>query len=529
MNVIVENCLIARFWRALAAMARQSKAKGILTRLGQIICGSLVCGALYRGLMRSDAACRSSGLAGLLRRCNALIRRIGAPFDAAYRNSIFYRFYSYCRKAPAFKGSLVLGEVFCPGFRVLLIYVFAFYLPIDWALRDVLKIAALASVWDEAFMLLAFFYIAGERMFGFEAGRVKTTPADSGILLFMGVGLALMIAVSPRMYIAVQGYRATVQYILWFFLMVRLFRDRRDVMRLYRSLVLIAFLISLHGIYQFIMAVPIPSHWQTSTEVAVRTRVFSIFGSPNIMGSYMVLFAPMAAALAYSEKDIRMKICAWGFTVLMCFACLFTFSRGAWLGMAVAVLVFALLVDRRLLLLLVLVAAGAMCVPGVYNRIAFLFTEEFKEASARGGRAGRWLIGTTLLKEKHPLLGFGLGRYGGAVAMNNQVETRFDYYYLDNYYMRIMVEMGYAGLTAYLMMLGNTVLTALRCILRRRGDREGTSALCAGMLAGMCGVLTHCLYENIFEEPYMMAYFWGIAAMIVFMGFLETKKEGNKQ
>ena len=36
-----------------------------------------------------------------------------------------------------------------------------------------------------------------------------------------------------------------------------------------------------------------------------------------------------------------------------------------------------------------------------------------------------------------------------------------------------------------------------------------------GIYAGLCGVLVHCFFENIFEEPYMTAYFWGLAALLI--------------
>ena len=45
------------------------------------------------------------------------------------------------------------------------------------------------------------------------------------------------------------------------------------------------------------------------------------------------------------------------------------------------------------------------------------------------------------------------------------------------------------------------------------------------MFCGLLGVLVHCFFENIFEEPYMMVYFWAIAAMIVYFGFLRDEKK----
>ncbi len=66
-------------------------------------------------------------------------------------------------------------------------------------------------------------------------------------------------------------------------------------------------------------------------------------------------------------------------------------------------------------------AAVLVAVPSITSRLTYLFTNDYKEASAVGGRALRWETGWNLLHENSPWLGFGLGRFGGAVAMNNQV------------------------------------------------------------------------------------------------------------
>jgi hypothetical protein len=40
----------------------------------------------------------------------------------------------------------------------------------------------------------------------------------------------------------------------------------------------------------------------------------------------------------------------------------------------------------------------------------------------------------------------------------------------------------------------------------------------------MMGVLVHCYFENIFEEPYMMAYFWGLAAALQRLGAISRER-----
>lgn len=167
-------------------------------------------------------------------------------------------------------------------------------------------------------------------------------------------------------------------------------------------------------------------------------------------------------------------------------------------------------------------------VPSIASRIAYLFTSDYTAASAKGGRSIRWETGMDLLKKNSQLLGYGLGRFGGAVAMNNQVQKEFEYFYLDNYYLKTLVEMGYLGLAFFILLLLVLLVCGFRACFKAGEEHECSRDLdpvmrstgndrlvCVGVLCGMCGVLTHCFFENIFEEPYMMAYFWGLAAAMI--------------
>ena len=118
--------------------------------------------------------------------------------------------------------------------------------------------------------------------------------------------------------------------------------------------------------------------------------------------------------------------------------------------------------------------------------------------------------------------------FGGAIAMQHQIIDGMEYFYLDNYYLKIMAEMGYLGFGAFILLLVFLAVVGFRSVYRGKKlalPKGATSMrpLAAGMLSGLCGVLVHCYFENIFEEPYMMAYFWILAAMIVYVGFLRPK------
>lgn len=425
-----------------------------------------------------------------------------------------------------FLGGGIIGRV-CRffGFRGLLIAAVALYLPLDYILRDVLQIGFLASIWDEGLMALCFFYVCWRKAMGRSSLESRATPLDSYLLLFIAVTFFLMCAISPYPSVALDGFRAVVQYLFWFFLMIRLIENDHDFAIFYGALVIMAVLIGLHGIYQFIVAAPIPAAWVSQTEASVRTRVYSITGSPNIMGSFLVLFAPLVAGLAYYAKQTWIKFAAICATGVMCLSIIFTFSKGAWGGLAVAVIIFAVFLDRRLIVLMLAGGAGALlCIPSIASRITYMFTLDYAEASARAGRSIRWATGLQLLHANDSVLGFGLGRFGGAVAMQNKLieETdTFQYFYMDNYYLKTLVEMGYLGLLFFIILLIGMICWCLRGVGRTRTMKA--HPLAVGMFSGMLGVLTHCFFENIFEVPYMMAYFWTLAAAILYLGYFRQK------
>ncbi len=424
--------------------------------------------------------------------------------------------------------SRIIGRLFSDGVQGLILCAVGGYVIIDWLLRDALAVPLVSSVWDELLLIFCVFWLIWRRCGRKTPLDVRANPLDLPIMLFVAVGFFLMCIVSPYASIQVSGYRATVQYLLWFFVLTRLFESDRDFKRLYLTLCAVALILSLHGIYQYIIGVPMPKNWVAAAETAVRTRVFSIFGSPNIMGDFMVLFVPMTAALAYHTDKKPLQALAWAAAIIMCVACLFTMSRGAWVAMAVTIVLFILLVDRRLFWLLLAGIVVLMFIPFVRTRIGFLFTEDFVAANTNGGRAGRWENGLALLESANPLTGFGLGMFGGAVAMQNQVLDGVDYFYMDNYYLKIFVEMGWLGIASFVFMLLGMVSASVRALRRTAASFKSQTGsmypLIAGMFSGLVGVLVHCYFENIFEEPYMMVYFWAIAAMIVWAGFLRKPK-----
>lgn len=500
----IENSAIAGFIRAIGDKFRYSETYRILHKFFTAQCRASV--SIYGRIMH---------FVGIT------AERVCSLPKKAWKHSLCFRLLQWLDSL--LKTSRMLSWLSGAIVRRMAIALLAGYILLDYIFRNIIGVSLLASIWDEAMLLVLTLYVFILR--GVEPDKYRNRESTLGvnIILFLSVSFFLLCAVSPYMSVAIAGYRAVCQYMLWFFIALRLIRDKDDFMLFAYCLTALSFVLSLYAIYQFIVATPIPASWTTSTESGVRTRVFSITTSPNIFGCFIVMTAPIVAGLIYRTRVLRKKLLWWGVLAVMCMAVLFTFSRGAWLGAVIAVIIFGICVDKRLI---VITGAGACAVlafvPSVRNRLLYLFTADYAYASSVGGRSQRWEYGMQILSKNNPLLGFGLGRYGGAVAMQNQLDYTLQYNYMDNYYLKTLVEMGYIGLIAFILLLIVFIIWSIRAIVRVKTERD--YPVVCGMFAALCGVLVHCGFENIFEVPYMNAYFWIIAAMIIFRGFIADRE-----
>src|SRR2546427_614159 len=76
-------------------------------------------------------------------------------------------------------------------------------------------------------------------------------------------------------------------------------------------------------------------------------RPFSTSGNPNFLGAYMVLIAPLAAAALLTVRRRTVAVLSLAALTVTVITALCTYSRAAWLGLAVAAAIFGVLGARR--------------------------------------------------------------------------------------------------------------------------------------------------------------------------------------
>lgn len=403
-------------------------------------------------------------------------------------------------------------------FAISPVYLIPLYVYIDYLMRS--YSSPFSSVWDELLAIAFVLWIFARRVIGNH--KIVFTSLDIPILLYALVFLFLTLVNSVDLDIGVEGFRADVQYIFWFYLVTQVIDSKKIIYRMLWIFIIGMGLLGLHGIYQYFTGAPMLGNWVDSGET-ITTRAYSIIRSPNAFASLLVLNIPLAFSLFIVEKDILKKLLA-----LLCLLCmglglLFTFSRGAWFFGFLALLLVILFVAKGMIVPIFGVALTALFnISTLWKRISYMFTADYAEKNARGGRAYRWAVGI-MEWSKSKWLGLGIGRYGGAVAANHKLTP----FYMDNYYIKTLTEAGIIGLTSLIVLMLVTIFQTFIAI--RNTVAVHTRILSIGLFAGIMAVVGHNYVENIFETPFMVTYFWTYVALILALNRLDHEKVEIKE
>jgi O-antigen ligase len=147
--------------------------------------------------------------------------------------------------------------------------------------------------------------------------------------------------------------------------------------------------------------------------------VGGIFGNPNDLAMNMVTFLPAAAVLALTKRIPASRRMVAGLAAMFMLATIvFTKSRGGFLGLATALLMFILL-GRKVrpgvgTIAIVVVLCGMPFAPASFwDRVSSIVDDRKDQQEFTGSREARW----TVMKEgirtfaEHPFTGIGAGQF----------------------------------------------------------------------------------------------------------------------
>lgn len=305
-----------------------------------------------------------------------------------------------------------------------------------------------------------------------------------------------------------QSVQYLIMYLGYFFLYLlasQLLREKGRLRATLAVLLLVGILVSVLGILQYGSGVQTAASWVDVTQSPdISTRVYSTFGNPNVLAEYLALLIPLGVGFLWSNPRWYGKVIHLGIIGVLFIGLILTFSRGAWLSVALAAFLFALLKERRLLPVFAVGALAApVMLPGVVlHRISTIGS---LQDSSNYFRISIWLGSLRMLKDFW-LSGAGLGfpaftaayifyRALGAIAMHSH-----------NLYLEIILEMGLVGALAFLWLMFSFIKYNLREFWYH--GTAGGRVFAVTALCGACGELFHGLFDNVWYSPKIALLFW---------------------
>ncbi len=251
--------------------------------------------------------------------------------------------------------------------------------------------------------------------------------------------------------------------------------------------------------------------------------------NPNMAASVIAPFIPVALTLALWPQARGQWVVAGVALLILVSGLALTQSRGALLGVFVAVIVVSVLASRAwrwlwwgvgMVLIGILVVRGSMVLAFVLNS---------HETFGKNSLLGRVEIWSRALHMGNDFAfsGVGLGMFQPVEAALYptyvHVVASPDIPHPHNMYLWALAEMGYPGLIAWLaffMILAMVLLRGHR-LLGRRADRR----LALGLLGGLLVILVHGLIDTPFYSPLTALGLWTLFGFMMVVGLSASMEE----
>ncbi len=284
---------------------------------------------------------------------------------------------------------------------------------------------------------------------------------------------------------------------------------------IYRGIKLIVLTTSVVALVAIFEDGVISSSWVDMSVFAdIGARISSFLGNPNMLGVYLVIVFPFVLAQMLMSKR-RMGKLMYMVCALAVFTCIvMTWSRGAWLGLIVSVLLFLLIYNFKNIWI---IFAGAVTLPLWYGFIPQNMINRFMSIlhmsdSSVIYRFNTWR-GVLNMIYDNLLGGIGVGEsafkssYGEYAVAGTETVM-----HSHNLFLEIILELGIVGFILFAAIMICYVQKSFSSIRTKPHGSRSRVMIAAG-LSGIAGALTMGLTDYVWYNYRVFLIFWAVLAL----------------
>lgn len=340
--------------------------------------------------------------------------------------------------------------------------------------------------------------------------QLTFSPINKYVMLYCVVyGVGTVASVTPRASLPVG--LLTVFFTLFALVPLNSVDSRGQLERMVKIMVLGGVLVSLYGVAQYVFRFGYQSDAWVDSDMfsGISFRVASTLENPNMLGQYLVLMIPLGGACLLNAKSRKERLLWLGCCGVLCACMLLTFSRGAWLAVLCAGLVFAVLINPRLLMLtpFALLALYFVLPDTIIQRFTSIGNLADHSTSYR---VSIWLGSLRMLAD-YWLCGVGPGN-----AAFNTVYPTYSYDEIvtphsHNLLLQITTDAGVCALVLFCVIL--FCYFRCLCVAMHREKRGKGRLLHIAFISGVVGFMVQAMTDFSFYNYRVMFVFWVYLAL----------------
>ncbi|WP_158943852.1 O-antigen ligase [Granulicella sp. S190] len=208
----------------------------------------------------------------------------------------------------------------------------------------------------------------------------------------------------------------------------------------------------------------------------------------NETAAFLAQFGMFFWGFGQYLKRKKIRLIAYGLAGITLFACMYTFSRGAYLAIILSMFVLGLLKDRKLLIIgTVFLLTWQTVVPtAVRQRVQMTHSANGQLESSANERVELWEAAEASILS-NPVFGTGFASYQMKAHVDGLRDTH-------NWYVKVMVETGVIGMIIVIIMIQQMMSIAYRAF--RRAEDPLYKGLGLGVFIAICS----CVVANCFGD-----------------------------
>ena len=286
------------------------------------------------------------------------------------------------------------------------------------------------------------------------------------------------------------------------------------------------FITAVIAIIQRIIGVEVdPEFVDVANNKGMPGRVFSTMENPNNYAEILVLFVPFMFALFVNEKKAILKVMWIVLAGVTMVALLMTYSRSCYVAILIAMIVFILIYDYKLILPALIL--GLILIPflpeTVMNRI---MTIGSLSDSSNSYRLYIWEVCAKLIGN-YGISGLGIGpdafaRFYKAISYEKAIKAPHSHML----YMELILEYGVVGFIGFMGYYIRIIRNGFKSI--SLADKEGKAYLAAG-IGALLGISFVCMAEYIWFYPRDgFAHFIVMGILVAVIKNISRESSGNR-